>query len=459
MTQDKNIVLIGAGLSGLTAAFRLQKAGYQVTLLEKASRSGGAIASGRDHGILWESGPNMGMDTTPKINELLTDLGILGERVDANPISNRRFIVKHHELIVMPMGGGSFVTTPLFSATTKLGLFREPFIHRSSPDIDESVAGFVRRRLGKEFLDYAIEPFVSGIYAGDPEILSVKAAFPKLFQLEQRYGSLIKGTILGARERKRNAEKSKQKACSFSFKNGLQTLTDALAKALPDIQLGVNVESLARDANNFWTIKGTKDGAPAEWTANAVVLSCPADAVSPLLKPLSEDAAAAAAAISYAPVAEVVSVWKREDIAHELDGFGFLVPKAENTKILGTLFSSTIFPFRSDSDHAVLTTYIGGMRHPELCAKSDDELRAMEQADLSALIRIKRPPLWSKISRHEKAIPQYTFGHLDRIARIDSVKTHNPGLFYCCNWRGGIALSDCVKNAFATAEEIGAFLG
>ncbi|MDR1529771.1 MAG: protoporphyrinogen oxidase [Burkholderiales bacterium] len=453
----KNVIVIGAGLSGLTVAYRLKKQGHAVTVLEKENRAGGAIGSGRRDGFLWESGPNSGLDTTPLINELLDDLGIREERLGANKIADRRFIVRGGRLIPMPMSPMTFFGTPLFSYATKLGLLREPFISRSSPEMEESVAGFVRRRLGEEFLEYAVGPFVSGIYAGDPEVLSVQAAFPKLFALEQRYGSLIRGAILGARERKLKAEKSKNEAKSFSFKDGMQTFTDALAKSLNDVQLETSIESVQHEASGTWIVRGKRNNENKEWRAAAVVLSAPADVASALLAPFAEDAAAALKAISYAPVATLISVWKRDDIAHQLDGFGFLVPRSEGLNILGSLFSSSMFPYRANSDHAVLTTFIGGMRHPELPYKDDETLQQIMERDLSRLIHIKNPPLWTQIYRHPRAIPQYTFGHLQRIQRIDAAKKTHRGVFFCANWRGGIALGDCVKNGHDTADEIHAY--
>ena len=454
----KKVVVIGAGLSGLTAAYRLYKQGFDVTVLEKESHTGGAIGSGRKDGFLWESGPNNGLDTSPLINELLDDLGIRQQRIGANKIADRRFIVRDGQLIPLPMSPASFLTTPLFSHKTKLGLLREPFIKASTPEVEESVAGFVRRRLGEEFLHFAIDPFVSGIYAGDPEILSVQAAFPRLFALEQRYHSLIRGAIMGARERKRSAEKAKNEARSFSFKDGMQTFTDALTAKLPDIQTNIIVESIRRDGSGTWHIQGIRDGEQRSWQTAAVVLAAPADAVSSWLAPFAEDAWAALKSIPYAPVATLVSVWKREDIAHQLDGFGFLAPRLENLEILGTLFSSSMFDFRTDSDHAVLTTFIGGMRHPGLPYKSDEALLDIMTSDLSKLIHVKKPPLWTKINRHPRAIPQYTFGHLKRIERIDAIKQSFPGIFFCANWKGGIALGDCVKNGHAVAKETSAFL-
>jgi oxygen-dependent protoporphyrinogen oxidase len=464
-----DVIVIGAGVSGLVTAYRLAEKGYRVRVLEAAQRVGGVIFSGRSDGMLWEMGPNSGMDTTPLINELLDSLGIREQRADTRKIADRRFIVRGGRLIPLPMSGPAFFSTPLFSARTKLGLLREPFIARSSPESEESVAAFVRRRLGPEFLDYAIEPFVAGIFAGDPEKLSVQAAFPKLFALEQRYGGLIRGMILGARERGQQREKSKNNARSFSFNDGMQTLTDALARGVAAangvVETGVRVTAIAAEVEGRWTVRsicGDEPGNEALFHARTVLLAAPADATAALLAslktPWTDDAAQALHEIPYAPVSVAISAWRREAVAHPLDGFGFLVPRKENRRILGTLFSSSMFDHRADEAHAVLTTFIGGMRQPELPGRDDGALQEMAENELASLIGVKGAPLWTKISRHPRAIPQYTLGHLGRVRRVEAIQKQAPGLFFCASWRGGISVGDCIKNGHQAADDIGAFV-
>lgn len=459
-----DVIVVGSGISGLVTAYLLTRKKHRVRVLETASRTGGVIASKRHDGMLWESGPNSAMDTTPLINELLDSLGIREQRADALKIADRRFIVRNGQLIPLPMSPPAFFSTPLFSTKTKLALLREPFVARSSPDAEESVAAFVQRRLGQEFLDYAIEPFVSGVFAGDPYQLSVQAAFPKLFELEQRYGGLIRGLILGARERKRQREKSKNSAKSFSFNDGMQTLTDALTRGIGDgvIETGFRVTTIACDTEGRWTAEGIRGGEKAKYHARSIVLATPANATAELLESLkapgTDDAAQALRSISYAPVSVVINGWKRDTVAHPLDGFGFLVPRKENAQILGTLFSSSMFQHRADSAHAVLTTFIGGMRQPELMAGDDDVLQTMTESGLASLIGTQGKPLWTQISRHPQAIPQYTLGHLERLRHIDALRAHVSGLFFCANWRGGISVNDRIKNGYLTADEIRSFL-
>ncbi len=356
------------------------------------------------------------------------------------------------------MSPGAFIATPAFSLSAKLRLLREPFIAPAPADAEESIAAFVRRRLGTEFLDYAIDPFVSGVYAGDPERISVPAAFPKLHALEQTYGSLIKGQIKGARERRQSAEKAKNTAGSFSFRGGMQTLTDALSRAVDRVATGVRVERIERDADGGWTVSGMRDGEALVRRARAIVLAVPAYEAARLLRELAPPAAQGLAAIDYAAVASVASAWRRADIAHSLAGFGFLVPKKEGRKILGTLFSSSMFDGRAPEGAVLLTTFIGGLRNPDLPAQSDAALAQILQAELAALIGARGDPLWREITRWTHAIPQYNLGHRERLLPLAAAERALPGLHVCANYRGGVSVGDCIKSAHAAALTVAGFL-
>jgi len=222
-----------------------------VVLLEAAARSGGAIGSAHENGCLIEAGPSSMLETTPLIAALLDATGIAGERIAPQPAARQRFILRDGKLIALPLSPFAFLTSPLFSAAAKLRLLKEPFLRRGACDGDESVAAFVRRRLGAEFLDYAVNPFVAGVYAGDVETLSVRAAFPRLFELEQRYGSLMRGQLQGAFERARDTQKSKHAAPMLSFRNGMQTLPDAIARRLERLELGCEVTHITPRQGGF----------------------------------------------------------------------------------------------------------------------------------------------------------------------------------------------------------------
>jgi len=295
MNSECDVLVIGAGISGLTAAFQLIRRGLAVEVIDAGSRPGGVIGTESRDGILYERGPNSILDTGPFINEMLAELGILSERVEMNPVAAKRFLVRAGRLIALPMSPRAFLTTPLFSARAKLRLLREPFIGRAPEGVEESVAQFVLRRLGREFLDYAIEPFVAGVYAGDPDELSVSAAFPRLHAIEQRYGSLIRGQLLGARERAKSGTKAKSVAPSFSFRDGLQRLTDVLARKVGGVATDTRAVGLGREPDGTFLVGAEHGGVRFQKRARSVVLAVPADGAARLVRDIAPDAAAALA--------------------------------------------------------------------------------------------------------------------------------------------------------------------
>ncbi|MBN1447079.1 MAG: protoporphyrinogen oxidase [Bacteroidetes bacterium] len=496
MTQiHYDVIIIGAGVSGLTAAFRLQEAGRRVLLLEKAPRFGGAIRSAREGEWLIEAGPNSTLETTPLLTQLIQDAGVEEQKLYASDASKNRYILKKGELTALPMSPPAFFSTKLFSWGTKLGLFLEPFIKPSAPDAQESVADFVRRRLGKEFLDYAINPFVAGVYAGDPDLLSVRAAFPKLYELEQKYGSLIKGQIKGARERKQRGEESKQSARMFSFLDGMQTLTDALAAAVPDklhsvvtreIFVGAGTSDSAGagavdstgallsgpasmdnapadrteathippSRNARFTVAAVHDGSEQTFTTDDLIIATPAAPAAELSRGFAPELAIVLEEIPYPPVAEVITGYTPSDGMHPLDGFGFLIPKVEGRRILGTIFSSTIFRRRAPEGKVHLTTFIGGMRQPEEALKSEEEIVQTALDEQRALLGTPKKPDFVYVTAWKHAIPQYLHGHMERMSVIDAVEERIPGLYYCANYRGGISVGDCVKSAHAIVDRV-----
>jgi protoporphyrinogen/coproporphyrinogen III oxidase len=451
-------IIVGAGISGLTAAHGLTKRSRNCAVVDPGAQAGGVIASRRRDGFLYEMGPNSTLDTTPLINALLQDLGIANERVDANAVAATRYIVRGGKLVALPGSPGAFFTTPAFTLNAKLRLLGEPFIARTGTGVDESIAAFVRRRLGTEFLDYAIDPFVAGIYAGDPERISVGAAFPRLLALEQAHGSLIKGQIMGARARRKNKEVAKNVAGSFSFRGGMQTLTDALANALPQIEYGTSVLRVARDGDGTFTVEGMRNGTPVALRARSVVLAAPAYAAAAMIEGMAPDAAAALAGIDYAPIAIVVSAYRRSEVAHSLAGFGFLVPKREHHHILGCLFSSSMFDGRAPEGSVLLTSFAGGRRDPDVVSASDDEIATSVRAELAARLGAHGAPLWQEVVRWPRAIPQYDLGHLTRVRRIDAAQDAVPGLFFCANFRDGVAVGDRIKSGHAMAERVDAYI-
>ncbi len=454
---DADVVVVGGGISGLACAMGIERQGGRVVVLEAEARTGGCIGTSHEQGYLLEAGPNSALDTTPLMASLFDALDISIERVSANPEAGNRYVVRNGALHALPLSLRALVGTPLFSSRAKLRLLIEPFIAKGAPNEEESVADFVRRRLGDEFLAYAINPFVGGVYAGDPRALSIGAAFPRLRELEQAHGSLIRGQLFGARARRRNPEKSKQSAPMFSFRGGMQILTDALARRLERVETDTRVTHIAA-GNGGFELQAAGADSHRSFRARAVVLAVPAWIAAGLMESVAADAAKALAAIPYPPVTVVHSAYERSAVAHPLDGFGMLVPERENRRILGALFSSTLFPGRAPAGSVLLTTFIGGARQPGLASLDEAEIACISHAENASLLAANAPPAFVRVRRWMRAIPQYNLGHAARIGTLEQAEHAVPGLFFCANYRGGVAIGDCIKSADRTAGAVLTFL-
>lgn len=456
MERTPKVVIIGGGITGLATAWWLKKAGVDVTVLERERHAGGTMRTVREDGWLVETGPNSALETTPLFQTLFDDLGLRSEVSYPSEIGNNRYIVRKGELHALPTSAGAFFRSRLWTGAGKFRLLKEPFVGRAEEE--ETIAEFVERRLGREFLDYAINPFVAGVYAGSPEHLSVRAAFPKLYALEEKYGGLIKGMIKGARERKKRAEKAKDRARMFSFASGMQVLPDALARALGERFVpGVSIRTVNRSEHNgsvAYELYGTKDGGNFALMADCVVTAIPSYAVSELVSPMDAALADALNKIYYPPVVEVFLGVKTQDVSRVLDGFGFLVPAREERQILGTIWSSSLFPGRAPEGYAALTTFLGGSRQPAMTERSDAELLSIVHDELSSLIGLRGRAVYTFISRWARAIPQYNLGHLHRMEQVDRFEKKHAGLFLTGNFRGGISVGDCVINSGRNAERI-----
>jgi oxygen-dependent protoporphyrinogen oxidase len=457
-TQSAPVAVIGAGVTGLTLAHLLDRRGIPVQVFEAQDRPGGAMRTSREEGFLVEHGPNSAQETTPLLRQLFVGLGIDDQFEYASPAAKNRYVVRGGRLHTVPLGPPALLGTGLFSGAAKLRLLAEPFIRRSDPDQDEDLAHFVERRLGREFLDYAIDPFVSGVFAGLPEKLSVRSAFPRLWELEQQYGSLIRGAILGARARRRRQEQSKQSAQSFSFREGLQTLIDALARSLGDkVRTSAPLRRLRREGPGF--VLELAGQAPVR--ARAAVLTIPAHAYAELDLDLAwEEARQALARIYYPPVAVVFCGYRHNPLDRPLEGFGFLVPRRENRQILGALWNSSLFSGRAPGGGLALTVFVGGSRQPENALWPEDKLMETVAAELKDLLGLEPRPDLQRIFRWPRAIPQYQVGHQQLIAALEACEQQHPGLYLGGNFRGGISVADCVKSAHALAERVaGALAG
>jgi oxygen-dependent protoporphyrinogen oxidase len=452
--ERADVLIIGAGITGLAAARFLEEKGIGSVILERDTRPGGTIRTDRVDGFLVESGPNSALDTSPALHELFDLAGVESSLEYANRESNNRYIVRGGRLNSLPMSPAAFLRTPLFSASSKLRLLKEPFIPPTDPAGDTTLADFVRRRLGGEFLDYAINPFVAGVYAGNPEELSVRSGFPKLWELEQKHGSLIKGAIMGARERRKRKTVSKQSARLFSFRNGMQEMVDALCRGRARrIVTGAAIERIEKTRDGF-AVTARANGGAARYESRALLLSIPAHAYGGLDFAFDFPLRPSFAKIVYPPVAVVFFGYRRNPARVPLDGFGFLIPKKENRAILGTIWSSTVFPGRAPDGGAALTTFAGGSRQPEKALLPDGELIDCVRSELEDLMGIAERPDTVVVARWEKAIPQYRVGHSRIIEAIERFERECPGIYVGGNFRGGISVSDCIQSAKSMCERI-----
>jgi oxygen-dependent protoporphyrinogen oxidase len=458
-TQNKKIVIIGAGISGLTTAFLLNKLGYDVTVLEKKKEPGGSIETVVEKGFLFDKGPNSALETHPLIGQIVEELDLKEQLVYANKEANKRYILKNDQLHALPMSPPAFFKTKLFSPLAKLRLVAEPFIGRSKDGYYQSISEFVTRRLGKEFLDYAINPFVAGVYAGNPDELSVKSAFPKLYELEERYGGLIVGTIRSIKERKRRAEKSKQSAKMLSFKNGMQVLPKVITKHLGNkIKLQSEVTSIKKNSGEF-QISYIQDGVQQIIECDKIISTVPAYIASNLFSHFDNGLTKHLNEIYYPPVLVLYIVYKKENIGQPLDGFGFLIPSKEKKSFLGAIWSSVIFPNRivnghSDEDKAAFTLFVGGARNPEIGSIDKEILIQKVKKEFEQIMKISDEPVFQTYKYWSKAIPQYNIGYIEHEKYFDEFEKNNPGIFLSGNYRGGISVGDCIKSAKEVAEKI-----
>ena len=444
--MNKKIVIIGAGISGLTAAFFLKENGAEVTVLEASSQAGGTMRSEKINGYLVEYGPNSGLETTPYIRELVNKLNLSSEFIYASEKATKRYILKNNELLPLPLSPKEFFGTSLFSTKAKLRLLAEPFVSPSSDGYYQSIAEFVERRLGKEFLTYAIDPFISGVYAGDPRKLSVKSAFPKLYALEEKYGGLIKGLIKGAKERKKRAETSKQSAKMFSFVNGLQTLPTAIAENLGETVVFNAKVNRVEKAGEKYLVKFNRNDAENEIVADIVISAVPAYVASEIFENIDENLSAKLRDVFYPKVMVLYLGYKTEQIKRALDGFGFLIPGVEKKNFLGAIWSSVIFPNRAPEGKSSFTLFIGGAKNQNRDWENPEKIIDEVLPQFSEIMKIDGSPDFITYKLWNKAIPQYNKGYVEIENYCQKFETENKGMFLTGNFRRGISVGDCIKN-------------
>lgn len=444
----KTAVIIGAGITGLAAAATLKKAGWAVRLLEKSGQPGGAIRTIRRDGYTVEAGPNSMMVGGLKTSLLLGEWGLADELLLPEPAAKSRFIWKNGEMVPVPIGPNKFMKSTLLSGGGKLRLLKEPFVKKPDNLAEESLSNLILRRMGQEVLDFVAEPLVSGIFAGDPKRLSAQHAFPQIAAMEDEHGSLIKGMM------KRPKAPGSHKSVMVSFQSGMQAVTDALAAKLgDDLVCGATTTAITRDGR--WNVSWEANGQPDSISADALIVAIPAFAVRDLPLPREvHDALYDLHEIPYPPLTSFSLGYKREQIDHDLDGFGVLVPGVEGRKVLGVLFPSSIFSGRAPDGHALLTVFLGGMRQRELATLPENEQLDLIKAELAEIVGASGEPVFTERTLWEKAIPQYNVGHGDFLKMIERAETAAPGLHLCGNYRGGIAVGQCLSNGVELGKKI-----
>lgn len=450
MQRNREVIVIGGGLTGLTCAWQLKKNGHDVEILERDNRIGGLMQTVEADGFIMEQGPSTGTVKYPEVAELFDDLRGHCEMEEAAEASKCRLIWKGSRFHALPAGPLSALTTPLFTMSDKLRILFEPFRKRGS-NPNETVGELAERRLGKSFVDYAVDPFLSGVYAGDPYRLPTRLALPKLYQLEQRYGSFIRGSLALARKPKTARERRATKAV-FSVKGGFGQLIEALGTCIGTerITLGchnIRVEPMAGRWKVCW---GTN-----EIIANHVVTTCPAYALPSLLSFLPDKQLKTLSNLYYAPVVEI-AVGLRDTGGVQWNAFGGLIPSLEHKDLLGILMPSACFTGRAPQGGSLFACFLGGVRHPEIIQKTDEELTEIANKALHDMLKFPKGKQADliRIFRHPHAIPQYMENTDDRLTAIDTVQAQYPTLHIAGNIKDGIGMGDRIKQAVDVANAI-----
>ncbi|HSC28671.1 MAG TPA: protoporphyrinogen oxidase [Vicinamibacterales bacterium] len=452
----KSIVVAGGGVAGLSIAYAIRKRdpGAKVTVLEQRSRPGGNIRSEVVDGYTCEWGPDGFLDNVPETLALVKDLGIEGALRPSMITARRRYIFRRGRLHEVPASPLTFLTTGLLSFPGKLRVFAEPFAGKR-PSVDETIHDFAARRIGGEAAAVMVDSMVSGIFAGNARTLSLRACFPTMWQLETDYGSLVRALIATRNRRTRNDAAGAPAGRLTSFDGGMEDLVRALSHALgSSLRTSARVTSIRRrpsGVNGPFSI-ATSAGA---LEADAVILTGPASESAEIIRPFDAALASLLLEIPTAPLAVVCLGYDQAVIAGErgpLDGFGFLVPRSENIRLLGALWETSIYPKRAPEGKALIRAMIGGALDHGAVQLEDDELVGAVRADLRTTMGLEAGPEFVRIIRHPRGIPQYDVGHRDRLQQIEALLESRPGLFLAGNSYRGVSINSCIAEAGPIAE-------
>jgi oxygen-dependent protoporphyrinogen oxidase len=466
----ERIVVVGGGLSGLAAAHRICARGatgrkpVEVVLLEARDRVGGAIWTDRAGGFVLEGGADSFITNKPWAVDLCRELGMADQLIGTDDRHRRSFVVKAGKLLPVPEGFvlmapgrlGPLLASPILSVRGKLRLLFDLVLPRKTDDGDESLASFVRRRLGREALERLVQPLVGGIYTADPTELSLKATLPQFLAMEREHGSLIRA----ARRQARTANAGERSASGAryglfaSLRDGMDTLPRALAAALPPrtLRTGTAVRRISRDNPGApWRVE-LLDGPPIE--AKAVIFTTEAHASARLIDGFDPELALQLRSIPYASSAIVTVAYRRDQVKHPLDGFGAVVPAIEGRSILAVSFTSVKFPLRAPEGQVLLRVFVGGATQPALFELDDEAIKSLVRVELGTLLGASGEPTLIEVNRHPRAMPQYTLGHADRVAAIFQRVSEHPGLLLAGNAFHGVGIPDCIRSGRDAAETL-----
>ena len=456
MTPHVPTLLVGAGISGLVCADALRKAGIDAHVVESSATPGGVIRSELRDDYFLEYGPQS-FNATSAVLNLCRELHIDDRLLQAPPNVPRYVLVKG-TLRPVPLSPPAFIASSLFSPLTKVSVLRDILGGSTPPTSDESIAAFTRRKFSRELLDKLVGPFVSGIYAGDPEKLSLRSAFPQLYEAEKSAGSIIRGLLFSAKKRSASAEKPTLQ----TFREGNQTLIQALATNLESkLRCTVTAQRIRLTTASHETTIDTPtfevtllaNGREESLTTNGLIIATPAQEAATLLRDLDPQFESALSPIPYAPVAVVSLGYPKNSIRHSLDGFGFLVPRSSGLRILGTVWNSSLFPNRAPDGHVLLTTFMGGASDPSAVSLPESEIVSTVHRELASVLGISQPPTFSHLHAWQRAIPQYNLGHARRIRQLDQMQNKYPFIRLIGNYLRGPALGTCVEQALTVAQE------
>jgi protoporphyrinogen/coproporphyrinogen III oxidase len=445
-------LIVGGGISGLVCAYALRRAGIDALVIEALTRPGGVIHSKRRDGYLLELGPQSFSGTAP-LRTLCSELDVESELMEAPPRAPR-YVLVQGALRTVPLSPPALLASSLLSTATKASLARDMFGRSQPPEEDESVGCFVRRKFSEELLDRLVGPFVSGIYAGDAERLSLRSAFPQAYEAEKSAGSVIRGMMRQAKARKGSA----QRPSLLSFREGNDTLVRALATKLgAALHLDTEATSVElKREGTVWRFDLRLRRAQQEETISAkhLILATPTEVAGRLLRNVDAGFESLLASIEYAPVAIVSLGYRQSDVGHSLNGFGFLVPRSSGLRVLGTVWNSSLFPARAPEGNVLLTSFLGGATDPQVVTQSPDILAALVHREIAPLLAIRQPPVFSNAEIYARALPQYNLGHAERLAAIERLRLNMPNLWLTGNYLRGPSIGACIEQAQAIAGEV-----